>query len=121
MRFAGWVTTQGVQLPMGAFDEVDEPDDASAYGPVAGEPPLPGEDFMRGLPPDVDAPINLADGASTVSLHLQPDFPEGAAPLTGPLPFVVLRAGIPGRAARGEPFALTTVPSEQRPTIIVQI
>ncbi len=101
--YGGFVTTAGgTVLPMGAFTDPAAPDSAKPFsGPRPGLK-LPGEDFLRNAPEGVSFPLNLADGRTSVTVSLLPDFALEAAEPYLPL----LRVRIPYRQATNTPFRL---------------
>jgi hypothetical protein len=79
--------TQGVPLSTGRFTRASGADQSAHFsGPLPG-PPFPGEDFLNSLPAGVNAPVNLAGGASMAVVTVEPDL-NGADP-TGPGPFSI--------------------------------
>ena len=83
----GWGVTQDTPLSSGRFDLAAGADDSSAFsGPLPG-PPFPGEDFLSNLPQSVTPPVDLADGASTIVITVEPDL-DGTDP-TGMGPFSI--------------------------------
>jgi len=70
--YTGWVATQDVFLPMGSFTQAEGVDsDCFFCGPNQAFP-HPGEDFVAGLPDELTTAVDLADGASFVTLSLSP-------------------------------------------------
>jgi len=97
--FEGWGVTQGTPLSTGRFTSAAGSDLASPFsGPNPG-PPFPGEDFVARLPAGVVAPVNLADGRSTVVITVEPDI--GGQDPTGDGPFSIkpLAAAVPAGAS----------------------
>jgi hypothetical protein len=79
--------TQGTPLTSGRFTSAEGADQSAPYsGPNAG-PPFPGEDFLVNLPSAISSPVDLADGASTIVLSVEPDL-DGVDP-TGDAPFSI--------------------------------
>jgi len=82
----GWGVTQDTPLSSGRFSSASGADDSSEFsGPLPG-PPFPGEDFLANLPQSVNPPVDLADGASTIVITVEPDLggedPTGAGPFS---------------------------------------
>ena len=82
--FEGWTGTQGLSFSMGRFVRPTGPDFATPFsGPRPGYR-FPGEDFVARLPGTVRPPVNLADGASTIAVTIEPDLggqdPSGGGP-----------------------------------------
>jgi hypothetical protein len=97
--FEGWGVTQGTPLSTGRFTSAAGSDLAGPFsGPNPG-PPFPGEDFVARLPAGVVAPVNLADGRSTVVITVEPDI--GGQDPTGDGPFSIkpLAAAVPAGAS----------------------
>lgn len=111
----GWGVTQGTPLSSGRFTDVASADLAAPFSGAGSGPPFPGEDFLNNLPGGVTPPVNLADGASTIVLSLEPDL-NGVDP-TGDAPFAIkpLVHGVPENLAdhtlTGMDQNLGTVPS----------
>ncbi len=112
--YGGFVTlSQGTRLATGLFHDPGRPDMATPHtksnkGVLL---PFPGEDFVHDPPEGVTFPLNLADGRTTVSVALQPDFSSGGAE-----PFLPLLEGrIPYRLEPREPFPLEAVRPETFP------
>ncbi len=108
--YEGWIGTQDLRFTMGRFTGATGPDSAR---PTSGPRPgldVPGEDLVDRLPPTLRGPVNLADGASTIEVSLEPDR-DGQDP-TGPGTFgaPVLRARIPagGGPLQPVPFEVDT-------------
>lgn len=104
--FEGWGVTQGTPLTTGRFTSVSGSDLARPFsGPNPG-PPFPGEDFVARLPAGVVAPVNLADGRSTVVVTVEPDV--GGQDPTGDGPFSIkpLAGAVPEGASPGTSLAL---------------
>jgi hypothetical protein len=103
--FEGWVGTQGLTFSMGRFTQASAPDMAAPYS-GAQRPSAPGEDFIERLPATLAEPINLADGASSVAITIEPDLggtdPTGA----GPSSILVLHLRIPEGAPWGQALPL---------------
>ena len=80
--YEGWAVTQGMPLTSGRFTDPAAMDLGSPYSD--GGPPFPGEDYLIDLPLGVTGPVNLADGASTIVISVEPDAagvdPTGAGP-----------------------------------------
>lgn len=85
-KWEGWGATQGVPLSTGRFSDPAAGDEAAPFSGDNAAPPFPGEDFVRNLPSGV-GPVNLADGASSIVLSLEPDI-DGVDP-TGDGPFFI--------------------------------
>lgn len=108
--FEGWVGTQGLTFSMGRFTRAVGGDAAASFSGTRPGLPTPGEDLVARLPGAVRPPINLADGASTIAISLEPDI-AGQDP-TGPAPsgLILLRLPVP----RGT-LARTLLPLEVDP------
>jgi hypothetical protein len=113
--YEGWGVTQGTPLSTGRFDSPSGVDDAAPFsGPQPG-PPFPGEDFLNNLPAGVAAPVDLADGSSSIVLTVEPDL-AGTDP-TGPAPFSIkplltmVAAGAADHTSIALGLDLSTVPS----------
>ncbi len=111
--YGGFVTTAaGTVLPTGAFQDQAARDQSAAFSGEAKALAFPGEDFVRRAPEHVVFPLNLADGRTTLSVSLLPDFaPEGAAPFV-PL----LAARIPYQQKAGDAFPLDAVSPDTLPS-----
>lgn len=108
--FATWTDTQGTTLPMGSFTDAASPDSACLFcGPDADLGAVPGEDFIEGLPASVSTAVNLADGASSVTLSLQPDIWEITSVDSPAFGLDVLSADVPLDQVGGEVFELDSV------------
>lgn len=110
--YGGFVTTAaGTVLPTGAFVHPAARDQSAAFSGTANALAFPGEDFVRHAPEHVTFPLNLADGRTTLSVSLLPDFaPESAAPFVS-----LLTARIPYQQKTGEGFPLEAVSPETFP------
>ena len=99
--YEGWGVTQGTPLTTGRFLEASGTDFAAPFsGPNSG-PPFPGEDFVTNLPDAIAPPVDLADGASTIVLSVEPDL-DGADP-TRRRPLLHQAAGRPRRRGPRRP------------------
>lgn len=73
--YGGFVTTAaGTVLPTGLFVDPSRPDDGTPFSGTRKGLSLPGEDFVKHVPEGVTFPLNLADGRSTLTVSLLPDF-----------------------------------------------
>ncbi len=113
--YEGWGVTQGTPLTTGRFLEASGTDFAAPFsGPNSG-PPFPGEDFVTNLPDAIAPPVDLADGASTIVLSVEPDL-DGADP-TGDAPFSIkplvgpVAAGLADHTLADMDQNLATVPT----------
>lgn len=85
--YEGWAVTQKTPLSTGRFRTAGGADASAAFsGPTSG-PAFPGEDFVRGLPAGITSPVNLAEGASTIVVSVEPDL--GGVDPTGAGPFAI--------------------------------
>ncbi len=108
--FATWGDTQGTTLPMGSFTDGAAADSACLFcGADPDEGSVPGEDFVANLPASITGPVNLADGASSVTLSLQPDIWEITAVDSPMFGLDVLSSDVPLDQAGGEMFELDSV------------
>jgi hypothetical protein len=104
--FEGWGVTQSTPLSTGRFSSPTGADGSAEFsGPLPG-PPFPGEDFVANLPGGVTAPVDLADGSSSIVLTVEPDL--GGVDPTGSGPFSI------------KPL-LTTVPVGTQPGMTVAL
>lgn len=110
--YGGFVrTAAGTSLPTGLFTDPAKPDAAAPFNGSARALGFPGEDFVRHAPEGVKFPLNLADGRTTVTVSLEPDFATGSqAPY---LPLFSVR--VPFRQEPGASFALEAVSAETFP------
>lgn len=110
--YGGFVTTAtGADLRTGAFQDPANPDTAAPFSGTGRTIPLPGEDFVRNAPEGVKFPVHLADGRSTLTVSLLPDFAGEAE-----TPFLpLLRVRIPYQQKTGVVFRLSAVPLEELP------
>lgn len=83
----GWGVAQGTPLSTGRFTKATLADRSARFSGPNPVPALPGEDFVKGLPDTLAAPLNLAAGNSLVVISLEPDH-QGKDP-TGPAPFAI--------------------------------
>lgn len=109
--YEGWIRTQERLFTMGRFTRGQGADSAVlTSGPRAGFD-TPGEDLLERLGAPL-APINLADGNSTIEVSLEPDRagqdPTGAGMFTAP----VLRAQVPAGAAPSQAIPLEADPGQ---------
>lgn len=110
--YGGFVTTAaGTLLPLGTFRDPSGPDERAPFSGKRKGLKAPGEDFVTNPPEGVTFPLNLADGRTTVTVGLVPDFaPEAAEPF---LP--LLTARVPYQQKASTPFALEAVPEDTFP------
>ena len=112
--FEGWGVTQGVPLSTGRFTSPSGSDASAEFsGPLPG-PPFPGEDFLMNLPQGIAPPVELADGASTIVLTVEPDLggraPPGAGRFLNTPLVVVVPAGAWPHASIALERDVSTVP-----------
>lgn len=101
--YGGFVTTaSGASLRTGLFADPAKEDAAAPFSGKRRGLRFPGEDFIANPPPDVVLPLNLADGRTTVTVGLQPDFTAAAEEPFLPL----LQARVPFQQEPNKPFAL---------------
>lgn len=113
----GWVygafvtTAGGTVLPTGTFTDVGASDASASYSGEGKGLSVPGEDFVQRAPEGVTFPLGLADGRTTVTVGLLPDFARAITEPTIPL----LVGRIPfGHGAR-IPFTLEPVAADALP------
>jgi hypothetical protein len=96
--FEGWAVTQSVPVSTGRFTSPSGADLSDQFSGPLPAPPFPGEDLLMNLPGGVTPPVDLADGASTIVLTVEPDL--GGTDPTGDGPFSIkpLLVGVPSGA-----------------------
>lgn len=110
--YGGFVTTSaGTILPIGNFTDPKKADTRATFSGSAKGLPFPGEDFVRNPPDGVKFPLNLADGRTTVTVSLEPDFAQDASEPFLPL----LQLRIPYQQKPNEIFTLEPVSKDTFP------
>lgn len=114
--YGGFVTTaSGTTLPTGAFRDAGAADQGSPFLGKGRGLGVPGEDFVTNPPDGVTFPLNLADGRTTVTIGLLPDFAADAR-----VPFLsLLTTRVPYRQKSATPFTLAPVAAEEFPRGVV--
>lgn len=72
-KYEGWIFQGLHRLSSGRFSQVDEADDFDGYSGEKPGPNYPGEDYLKDLPQDLLAPLNLVDGETQIIISLEPD------------------------------------------------
>ncbi|TSC72719.1 MAG: hypothetical protein G01um101438_436 [Parcubacteria group bacterium Gr01-1014_38] len=116
--YGGFLTTSaGTVLYMGLFPDPKKADGSVSFSGSKKGLPFPGEDFVRNPPEGVKFPLNLADGRTTVTVSLEPDFSKAIVAAEGSfepfLPLLTLR--IPYQQKPGEAFTLSPVSPDTFP------
>lgn len=114
--YGGFVTTaSGTTLPTGAFRDAGAADQGSPFLGKGRGLGVPGEDFVANPPDGVTFPLNLADGRTTVTIGLLPDFAADAR-----VPFLsLLTTRVPYKQKSATPFTLAPVAAEEFPRGVV--
>lgn len=73
-KYAAYIKYRDVYLKIGEFKTNNQADEFSDYSYAQLEPlKIPGEDFLRNLPHNILAPINIAAQNNTLILAIEPD------------------------------------------------
>ncbi len=114
--YAGWLRLSGRMLRMGKFDRVDRADDWYGYSGLTGTSlpinmggaPVPGEDFLKGLPGGLESGFNKPDLAGAqVIVSLESALLAGEE--THPSPLRIFEAEVPRPSVRLVNHPLTNV------------